>query len=126
MRILVLGFLLTGALAMATPSGDTFQQQWFHKKFGRLTPAEDQQVQAERANTAFRQDTSANEPAPNWMERYMKRRWGRYSPQEEARQKEERDNTAYRQEPAAPAAPQDLIEQHFRGKLGRSSPRANR
>ena len=104
--------------ASSLPAAQDWTNQYFKAKLGRNSPAEDARLRAERANTAFRQE-SLNVAAPNWIEQHFKAKLGRNSPAEEARLRDLQDSTAFRQEPPAKVTAPTWIEQYMKGKLGR-------
>lgn len=126
MKTLVKGILLTAGLALAVSSlpaaqsGDDRLEQYFKAKLGRNSPAEDARLRAERATTAFREETPLKVTVPNWNEQHVKGKLGRYSRAEEARLREV--GTAFREETPTGVAP-TYLEQYMKGKLGRSAER---
>jgi hypothetical protein len=121
-RILLAGALVMGANGlMAAPVSDDQFNEWYKKKYGRNTPAEEARLKAERDATAFREETRHVAPAqPNWIEQHFKGKLGRNTPAEEARLKAERDSTAAREEPAPQAAPaRSWFDEWYHKKYGR-------
>ena len=122
MKTLIKSFLLTAGLALAVSSvaaqtSEDRLDQYFKAKLGRHSPAIDARLEAERANAAFRQDTSVNVVVPNRHEQHIKVKLGRYSRAQEARLAQV--GAAFREEPVTGTAP-TYLEQYMRGKLGRS------
>jgi hypothetical protein len=132
MKTFVKSMLLAGAVTLgangviAAQLGNDWQEQWFQKKYGRSTPAEERRLQAEQASTAYRADTTGGAPAPanTWMEQWYAKKYGRNTPAEEARLDAERANTAFREE-TRPAADNNWFDRWFEKKYGRS-PEVNR
>lgn len=131
MTTVVRNILFTGALAMAAnglfaaQASNTWLDQWYKAKYGRISPAEEARLNAERESTAFREETPGDvtPETPNWMEQYFKAKLGRNTPAEEARLKAERESTAFREEPTRDVAPaRTWLEERYRVKYGRSSP----
>jgi hypothetical protein len=97
MKTFVRSILFTGALVMganglmAAQGTNSWFEQWYRTKFGRNSPMEEARQKAERANTAFREETTheVTAPANTWFEQWYKTKFGRSSPREEARQKAE-------------------------------------
>ena len=118
----------TGGLAQRS---DSWTEQYFRAKYGRSSPMEEARQKAEKATTAWREETAAtaSKVAPrvnnSWTEQYFRAKFGRNSPMEEARQKAEKATTAWREEATTEVAPRvnnSWTEQYFRAKYGRSSP----
>src|SRR6266853_1513532 len=90
--VLFTGTLVIGAsgLMAASPS-DSWLDQWYKAKYGRSSPTEEARQRAERANTAFREETTRDitPPASHWIDQWYRAKYGRSSPMEEARQKAE-------------------------------------
>jgi hypothetical protein len=107
-------------------NGNSWSQQWFRAKYGRPSPLEESRLNAEQANTAYREATpsSAAMPFDNGAEQRYRTKYGRPSPLEESRLNAEQANTAYRETtPSAVAMPFDNgAEQRYRAKYGRPSP----
>src|SRR6266852_9152273 len=113
MKTFVKSILFTGVLVMganglmASQASNSWLDQWYRAKYGRSSPAEEARQRAEQANTAFREETAADEvrPANAWLEQWYRAKFGRSSPMEEARQKAARANTAFREETTREVAP---------------------
>lgn len=115
-----------GALFTASGFADSWMEHYSKAKHGRSSPKEEARQKSELANTAWREEPSAEaaKRSETLAEQVFRAKYGRSSPSEEARQKSEQANTAWREElsSAEAAAPNDT-EQVFRAKYGRSSPR---
>lgn len=130
MKTFVKSILFTGVLAMganglmAQPSANGFDQ-WYKAKYGRFSPQTEARLEAERVNSADREEVSGPPARPNWIEQHYKAKYGRSSPMEEARMKAEQANTAFREEPVRQATKptNDWFDQWYRAKFGRPSPR---
>lgn len=133
MKTIVRSILFTGALAwsanglMAAQTSNAWLDEWYHAKFGRRSPAEEQRLNAEKSSTAFREEArdGTTTPAETWFEQWYKTKFGRSSPAEEARQRVAKESTAFREErrreqKAVPA--NDWLDQFYRGKYGRPAP----
>ncbi len=125
--ILFIGILAMGAntlLVAQTPN--TWFEGWYRAKFGRPSPTEDARLQAQQANTAYREATQAQgvAPANTWFEGWYRAKFGRPSPTEEARIQAAQADTAYREAtPAQAVAPENTwFEGWYRAKYGRPSP----
>lgn len=135
MKISVTRVLLTGALAFgantlmaaqAAPASDTWLDQFYKAKLGRSSPAVEARLKAERANTAFREETTfeAAGPANPWLEQLYRAKLGRNSPMEESRLRADRANTAFREETTREARPaNNWFEEFYKAKYGRSAPK---
>jgi predicted P-loop ATPase len=130
MKMRMKSILLTGALAMganalmgaqATQASDSWLDQYYKAKLGRSSPAEEARLNAERANTAFREETTVEVagPANPWLEQFYKAKLGRNSPMEESRLRAERANTAFREEIREARPANNWFEQFYRAKYGR-------
>ena len=91
MKTLMRSILFTGSLAIganglfaAQASNDWFEQ-WHRAKYGRSSPAEEARQNAERANTAFREEPTATRPANTWLQDWYKAKYGRPYPLESGR-----------------------------------------
>src|ERR1041385_8543315 len=127
MKISVLTALLTGALAFGAntlmagqaAASDAWLNQFYKAKLGRSSPAEEARLNAERANTAFREEITFEVagPANPWLEQLYKAKLGRNSPMEESRLRVESANTAFREETAIVARPaNNWFEQYYKAK----------
>lgn len=126
---------LTGALvlganaliaAQAAPANNNWVDQLYKAKLGRSSPVEEARLKAERANTAFREETTVQVagPANPWLEQFYRAKLGRNSPMEESRLRTEGANTAFREETTREAKPiNNWFEQFYRAKFGRSAPK---
>jgi hypothetical protein len=117
--------LLIGAGGLTAQETSWFDQ-WYQQRFGRTSPAAEERQKAERANTAFREETRpAAAPANRWFDQWYQTKFGRISPREEARRKAEQANTAYREEPKAEAtAPaRSWFDRWYEARFGRTSPK---
>jgi len=135
MKISVTRALLTGALAFgantlmaaqAPSATDTWLNQFYKAKLGRSSPAEEARLNAERANTAFREEITFEVagPANPWLEQLYRAKLGRNSPMEESRLRADRANTAFREETTGEARPaNNWFEQFYKAKYGRSAPK---
>ena len=103
----------------ATASNDWFEQ-WHRTKYGRSSAAETRQ-NAERANTAFREEPAA-QPAKSWFENWYETKYGRPSPREEARLKAAGANTAFREELTATQPVNTWLKDWYKAKYGGSYP----
>lgn len=134
MKTLVRSILFTGALAVganglfAAQASNVWMEQWFKAKYGRNTPMEEARQRAERANTAFREESVSTRQGNTWFEDWYKAKYGRPSPTEEARLKAERTSTAFREEPASPTTrpANTWFEGWYKAKYGRTAPGAER
>ena len=128
MKTFVRSILFTGALAMganglfAAPASNDWFEQWHRAKYGRSSPAEEARQNAERANTAFREEPTAARPTNTWFESWYKAKFGRPSPSEEARLKAERASTAFREEPKATRPANTWLQDWYKAKYGRPYP----
>lgn len=123
--------LFTAVLAMVASTSmvaqsNRWSEQWYRAKFGRPSPTEEARLNAEHANTAYRQETpgEAAVPADNRFENWYRAKYGRPSPTEEARLQAQQANTAYREAtPTQASAPANMwFEGWYRAKFGRPSP----
>jgi hypothetical protein len=123
--------IVTAALVLGTnlllATSNDYIEQWHKAKLGRVAPMEEAGINAERANTAYREEArypSANS-ADIWHEYFFKAKSGRSSPMEEARLKALGEGTVYREEAAPkPSADANSWQEDFlRAKLGRTPPR---
>jgi hypothetical protein len=97
MKAFVRNIFFTGSLAigatglLAAAANDSWIDQWYKAKSGRSSPMEEARQKAERANTAFREETTREDapPASSWIDQWYKAKFGRNSPMEEARRKAE-------------------------------------
>jgi hypothetical protein len=113
--------VLLAGVALAEPS-TTWSEQWFKAKFGQSSPAEQARLKAEMQNTAYREETSAdNATAPSsWADQWFRAKYGRYSPAEEARRNAEAANTAYRDNERSTAPDRNVWTREFiKAKFGR-------
>jgi hypothetical protein len=107
-------------------SQDSSTEQYFKAKHGRSTPKTEARQKAEQANTAWREDPSAQAQTrrDTQAEDAFKAKRGRNTPKEEARQKAQQANTAWRDDQSATVDRSDTqAEQVFKAKYGRSTPR---
>lgn len=125
--ILFAGALFMGASGlMAAQASNAWLDQWYRAKLGRPSPAEEARLKAERANTAFREETRHKASVQYaWFEPWYKAKFGRNSPAEEARQRAEKESTAFREElrqerKTSPA--NEWLDQWYRAKYGRPAP----
>ena len=135
MKTSVKSILLTGALAMganalmaaqAVTASDNWLDQFYKAKLGRSSATTEARVKAEGANTAFRDEATAEAagPANPWLEQFYRAKLGRNSPMEESRLKVEGTNTAFREETTPQARPtNNWFEQFYKAKFGRSVPK---
>ena len=82
-------FAIVGSTSMVAQSSSSWSEQWYRAKFGRPSPAEEARLQAQQANTAYREATPAQAAAPDnsRFEAWYRSKYGRPSPTEEARLK---------------------------------------
>ena len=126
--ILFAGTLVMGASGlMAAQTSNAWLDQWYKAKLGRPSPAEEARLKAERANTAFREETRHEGAMPSnaWFEQWYKAKFGRSSPAEEARQKAAKESTAFREEKRAEpksSPTNEWFDQWYRAKYGRPAP----
>ena len=128
--ILLTGALLIGANALmaaqAAPANNNWVDQFYKAKLGRSSPAEEARLQAERENTAFREEITFEVagPANPWLEQFYRAKLGRNSSMEESRLRAEGQTTAFREETTHEARPaNNWFEQFYRAKFGRSVPK---
>lgn len=129
MKTFARSILFTGALVMGTNGLVNAQtiDQWYRAKLGRPSPAEEARLKAERANTAFREETRHEGAAPPnaWFEQWYKAKFGRNSPAEEARQNAAKENTAFREETRTvlkSSPTNEWFDQWYKAKYGRPAP----
>jgi hypothetical protein len=67
-------------------NGNSWSEQWYRAKYGRPSPLEEARLNAEQANTAYREETTSQVaiPANTWYEGWYRAKFGRPSPTEEA------------------------------------------
>lgn len=71
------------ATSEAAPHTSNWFEQWYRAKHGRNSPAEEARLNAERTNTAYREDTSSTArttaaPKTNeWFREFSKAKYGR-------------------------------------------------
>ena len=128
--ILLTGALLIGANALmaaqAAPASNNWVDQFYKAKLGRSSPAEEARLQAERENTAFREEITFEVagPANPWLEQFYRAKLGRNSPMEESRLRAERANTAFREDITREPRPANTwFEDFYKAKFGRSAPK---
>ena len=132
MRTIVKNMLLAAAVtltaspfAIAQNSSNGFDE-WYRAKYGRPSPVEEARIEAEQANTAYREvaSTAALSPGNGWFEGWYRAKYGRPSPIEGARLEQYQANTAYREVAPVEAAPagNTWFEGWYRAKYGRPSP----
>src|SRR6266852_3657909 len=91
--LLLSAVLVIGANGlMASPASNTWSGEWYRAKFGRSSPLEEARQRAERANTAYREETTSASPSPanDWLEQWHRAKFGRSLTNEDARHKTER------------------------------------
>jgi len=128
--ILLTGALLIGANALmaarAAPVNNNWVDQLYKAKLGCSSPAEEARLKAERANTAFREETTVEVAAPAnpWLEQFYRAKLGRNSPMEESRLRDVGATTAFREDTAREARPANTwFEDFYKAKFGRSAPK---
>ena len=125
MKRIVNSILLTGALALGVSGlmaeSNNFSEQWYKRKYGRPSPAEEARLKAERESTAFREESATAEPVKrNWIEDYFKAKLNRNTPAEEKRLKDERESSAFREEPTREPTPiRTRFDEWYHKKYGR-------
>ncbi len=95
MKLSIRSIVITGILAigantlLAAQTSNPWFEGWYRAKFGRPSPTEEARIQAEQANTAYREATPTPSAAPvnTWFEGWYRAKYGRPSPTEEARLK---------------------------------------
>ena len=131
MKTIVKNILVTAVAALtvspfAIPqSNSNGFEQWYRAKYGRPSPTEQARIDAEKANTAYREVAPAPaSPANTWFEQWYRAKYGRPSPTEQARLDAEQANTAYREVPtnADVLSGNARFEAWYRAKYGHSSP----
>jgi len=117
--------MAAGSMAIAQ-SGNNWSEQWYRAKYGRPSPTEQARIQAEEANTAYREEpvSQISTPSNNWFDGWYRMKYGRPSLMEQARIDAAEASTAYREEPAGRASipVNQWFDGWYRAKYGRSSP----
>ncbi len=122
--------LASTGLAQSTNS---WFEQWHKAKFGRYSAATEARLKAEQAETAFRQEATAENGRRSAAPQTPRWAYGRYSSAYEAKQMDEQTETAFREEPRSQATASAALsgtrttntwlEQWYKAKYGRYSPR---